>query len=102
MYTHLHFSNTNPFLLGLQQIQNYNFVLCKLCLNTQLLFDKICSQANADNEELDYSISDFLMTSCKCYGSENGFYKLNVLSRSAWTAKKDTKAVEMPRIRKSC
>ena len=57
--------------------------MCKLCLNTKLLFDKICFQANADDEELDYSMSDFLMTYGESDPSENWFYILKCIEQKS-------------------
>ena len=52
-----------PFFAGVATDRELQLCMCKLCLNTKLLLDKFCSQANADDEELDYSISNFLMKS---------------------------------------
>ena len=39
----------------------------------QVLFSSKSRWKSKANAELDYFISDFLMTSCECYHSENGF-----------------------------
>lgn len=51
--------------------------MCKPCLNTRLNFDVIMSHTKPYGGQEYLSISDFLMTNCKCVKDANRYYGLN-------------------------
>ena len=65
-----------PFFLTYATEKEIVLCMCKLCLNTRLLFSPLMefSKSNGGNEFT--SMSDFFMQGCGCSKSENGYYKL--------------------------
>ena len=62
-----------PFFVTYPSDKEISLCLCKLCLNTKLVFQCLKAQAKKDGEELGYSISEFFMVSCPCNKSPNGY-----------------------------
>lgn len=48
--------------------------MCIICLNIRMLFDVILLKANADGDDISYSISKFFMNDIQCSMSPIGYY----------------------------
>ena len=62
--------------------------LCKLCLNTRLLFELLMVQAKKDNDKTTDSITEFFMDSCDCPKTSSGYYHWNCVSMKCKNCKK--------------
>ena len=62
--------------------------LCKLCLNTRLLFEPLMVQAKKDNDKTTDSITEFFLDSCDCPKTSNGYYHWNCVSMKCKNCKK--------------
>ena len=49
--------------------------LCKLCLNTRLLFDSTMLEEKKSGDEIFKSVTEFFTAKCDCRLSSNGFHK---------------------------
>ena len=67
--------NLCPFFISFATEKEMTLCLCKICLNSKLLFDPLQQQAIKDNDEVTESISIFFMHACKCSKAENGYFK---------------------------
>ena len=54
--------------------------LCKLCLNSKLLFEPILVQAKKVGDDISKSLTEFFMPSCSCPKAVNGFYQWKCVS----------------------
>ena len=45
-----------------------------LCLNTRVLFEPLMIQAKRDNDDVQYSITQFFMYDWECTKSSNGYF----------------------------
>ena len=68
--------NLLPFFISFATEKEMTLCLCKICLNTKLLFDPLQQQAKKDNDKLTESISNFFMHVYKCSKAENSDFKL--------------------------
>ena len=48
--------------------------LCKICLNTKMMFDILMTRAKKDGDETFESVSSFFMAGCSCPKVQNGYY----------------------------
>ena len=58
-----------PFLITFVTEKEIDLCLCKLCLNTRMMFKPPVKQAKKDGDEFFSSITEFFMSSCQCYKS---------------------------------
>ena len=64
-----------PFFVTYPTEKELSFCLCKLCLNSKLLFEPILVQAKKDGDGISKSLTEFFMSSCSCPKAVNGFYQ---------------------------
>ena len=64
----------HPFFITYPTENEISLCLCKMCLNTRLLFEPIKAQAKKDDNVCPDSITEYFMSSCECPKSENGYY----------------------------
>ena len=63
-----------PFFVTYATEKKMVLCLCKLCLNTQLIFETIMKEERKPGGEHFSSICDFFMNSFEYFHSSNGFY----------------------------
>ena len=63
-----------PFFINYAIEHEMALCLCKLCLNTRLLFDSIMSEERKSGGEIFKSVTEFFTAKCDCTLSSNGFY----------------------------
>ena len=63
-----------PFFITYASNKELALCLCKLCLNTRMLFDTLMVKAKKDGDQTTTSITDFFMNNSTCAKSENGYY----------------------------
>ena len=66
-----------PFFVTHATEKEIALCLCKLCLNTWLLFEPLMVQPKKDNDKTTDSITEFFMDSCDCPKTSNGYYHWN-------------------------
>ena len=66
-----------PFFVTHATEKEIALCLCKLCLNTRLLFEPLMTQAKKDNDK---TIAEFFMSSCECPRTANGYYQWSCVS----------------------
>ena len=69
-----------PFFITFSTEKEIALCLCKLCLNTRIMFEPLMKQAKKDGAEFFSSITKFFMSSCQCYKSTNGFWSRQYVS----------------------
>ena len=69
-----------PFFITFETEKEIALCLCKLCLNTRMMFEPLMKQAKKDGDEFFSSITEFFMSSCQCYKSTNGFLSWQCVS----------------------
>ena len=69
-----------PFFVTHATEKEIALCLCKLCLNTRLLFEPLMTQAKKDNDKTTESITEFFMSSCECPRTANGYYQWSCVS----------------------
>ena len=74
----------HPFFITFAAEKEIAFCLCKLCLNTRMLFE----QAKRDNNDVQDSMTEFFMYDCGCPKSSNGFYHWNCVALKCKVCKK--------------
>ena len=69
-----------PFFITFATEKEVALCLCKLCLNTRMMFEPFMKQAKKDGDEIFSSITKFFMSSCQCHKSTNGFWSWQCVS----------------------
>ena len=69
-----------PFFIKYATEKEMALCLCKLCLNTKMMYDALTSKAKKEGDTMPASITEFFMSSCKCPKSQNGYYDWNCVS----------------------
>ena len=77
-----------PFFVTHATEKEIVLCLCKLCLNTRLLFEPLMVQAKKDNDKTTDSITEFFMDSCDCPKTSSGYYHWNCVSMKCKNCKK--------------
>ena len=67
--------NLRPFFNSFATEKEMVLCLCKICLNTKLLFGPLQQETRKDNDMVTESISNFFRHACKCSKSKNGYFK---------------------------
>ena len=70
----------HPFFITFATEKEIALCLCKLCLNTRMLFEPLITQAKRDGDPTTESITEFFMYSCTCPKSQNGYYNWKCVS----------------------
>ena len=70
-----------PFLINYATEREMALCLCKLCLNTRLLFDAIMSEERKSGGEIFKSVTELFTAKCECSLSSNEFYKWECVTR---------------------
>ena len=70
----------HPFFITYAKEKEIVFCLCKLCLNTRILFEPLMAQAKRDNDEITGSLTESFMSSRECLKSQNGYYQWDCIS----------------------
>ena len=76
-----------PFFIAYPTDKELALCLCKLCLNTRLLFDSLYMQSKKDEEEIPNSVTAFFMETCSCDKAENGYYKWSCVQQKCKNCK---------------
>lgn len=69
-----------PFFITFATEKEIALCLCKVCLNTRMLFEPLMAQAKRDNNKVTESVTEFFMYSCECSKSPNGYFQWNCVS----------------------
>ena len=69
-----------PFFITFATEKEIAHCLCKLCLNTRMLFEPLIAQAKRDGDRTTESITEFFMCSCTCPKGQNGYYHWKCVS----------------------
>ena len=62
-----------PFFINYATEREMSLCLCKLCLNTQLIFDAVLAEEKKSGGPIFTSITQFFTNDCQCPVSSNGF-----------------------------
>ena len=63
-----------PFFITYTTEKEMSLCLCKICLNTKMMFDILMTRAKKDGDETFQSVSSFFMAGCSCPKVQNGYY----------------------------
>lgn len=80
--------SVRPFFVTFATEKEIALCLCKVCLNCRMLLEPLMAQAKRDNDNVTESVSEFLMYSCKCSKSPNGYFQWNCVSMKCKECKK--------------
>ena len=67
-------SSLKPFFITNPTDKEKVLCMCKLCLNTRLKFEALMDHSKKNGGPFSDSISEYLMTSCKCGKNKNGYW----------------------------
>ena len=76
-----------PFFVTYPTEKELSLCLCKLCLNSKLLFEPILVQAKKVGDDISKSLTEFFILSCSCPKAVNGFYQWKCVTLNARNAK---------------
>lgn len=79
--------NLRPFFVTYASDKELSLCMCKLCLNTRLLYEPLSAKAKKDGDEMPESISAFMMNEVVCCKSANGFYAWSCVTRNCSNCK---------------
>ena len=65
-----------PFFITYATEKEKVLCMCKICLNTRMLFSPLMEHSKACNGPVFSSISEYFMEACSCPMSKNGYYQL--------------------------
>ena len=63
-----------PFFVMLASEKELSLCLCKLCLNSRMLYDHLLAKCKKDGDSMSESLTEFFMSSCECPKSINGYW----------------------------
>ena len=72
--------NCRPFFVTYATDRELSLCMCKICLNSKLLFEVLMAKVKKDGDVAYDSLSSFYMHECTCTEAPNGYYQWNCCS----------------------